>query len=65
MLAAYGLVLAAYARAPLSYAGAVREVGVVFGALAGWLVLREPFGPRRLAGAALVAAGVVLVAAAG
>ncbi len=59
---AYSLVLAAYAIAPVAYAGAVREVSVVLGALAGWLFLKEGFGLRRTAGAALVLAGIAVLA---
>ena len=43
-LAAYSLVLSAFQIAPVSYAGAAREIGIVFGALAGWLLLGERFG---------------------
>jgi len=59
---AYMLVLAAYAIAPVAYAGAVREVSVVLAALAGWLFLKEGFGARRTAGAALVLAGIAILA---
>lgn len=62
-LGAYALVLEAFRIAPVSYAGAVRESGVVFGALAGWLVLGERFGKVRAAGATLVFAGIALLAA--
>ena len=64
-LAAYSLVLAAFQIAPVSYAGAARESGIVFGALAGWLLLGERFGAVRTAGAVLVFAGIGLLAAAG
>ncbi|MFM8322863.1 MAG: EamA family transporter, partial [Chloroflexota bacterium] len=64
-LGAYTLVLNAYAIAPLSYGGAVREVSVVIGALAGWKLLGEPLGRRRVLGAAVIFAGVLLIAAAG
>ena len=64
MLFAYILVLRAYVVAPLAYAGAVREVGVVIAALAGWLWLGESFGARRLAGAIAVFLGIVVLAAA-
>jgi drug/metabolite transporter (DMT)-like permease len=37
---------------------AVRETSVVFGAIIGIVVLRESFGPRRLAAACLVTAGI-------
>src|SRR5260370_1399012 len=63
--AAYLLVLYVYARAPVAYAGAIRESSIVLGALAGWLWLRESFGARRLAGALLTCAGIALIALAG
>jgi len=62
MMVAYALVLRAYAVAPLGYAGAVREVGVVIAALAGWLWLGERFGPRRVVGAVAVFAGILVLA---
>jgi len=62
---AYTLVLAAYAIAPVAYAGAVREVSVVLAALAGWLFLGEGLGARRTAGAVLVLAGIAILAAYG
>ncbi len=64
-LAAYALVLAAYRLAPVSYAGAVREISVVVGALAGRLLFGEPFGMRRTIGAAIIFAGILLIALAG
>ena len=64
MVFAYSLVLRAYAIAPLAYAGAVREVGVVIAALAGWLWLRESFGVRRLLAAVAVFLGIVVLAVA-
>ena len=60
--AAYALVLRAFQIAPISYAGAAREVGIVFGALAGWLLLGERFGRIRSVGAVLVFAGIGLLA---
>src|SRR5258708_4804210 len=63
--AAYLLVLYVYARAPVAYAGAIRESSIVLGALAGWLWLRESFGARRLAGALVTCAGIALIALAG
>ncbi len=63
-LAAYSLVLSAFRIAPVSYAGAAREIGIVFGALAGWLLLGERFGGIRTAGAALVFAGIAALAVA-
>lgn len=58
----YLLVLAVYARARVSYAGAIRESSVVLGALAGWLWLGEEFGPRRVIGAVVIFLGVLTIA---
>lgn len=59
----YLLVLAAMQQAPVSLVAPAREVSVVLVALAGWLLLREPHPLRRLGGAAVVVAGVALLAA--
>ena len=61
-LAAYGLVLRAFQIAPISYAGAAREISIVFGALAGWLLLGERFGGPRTLGAVLVFFGIGVLA---
>jgi len=65
LVLSYGLVLFAYTLAPVAYAGAVREVSVVFAALAGWRWLNEPMGRQRLAGAMLIVVGIGLIAIAG
>ncbi len=65
-VAAYALVLyAMQAGTPASYAGAVREVSVVLGTAIGVFILKESSTPLRIAGAATVAAGVVLIRLAG
>lgn len=64
-MAAYGLVLRAYALAAVSYTGAVREIGIVFAALIGWRWLGEDFGAIRTAGAVLIFLGIVLIAVTG
>lgn len=61
-LGAYALVLAAYGAAPVAYAGALREISIVIGALAGWRLFGEPFGARRVIGAGIIAAGIVVIA---
>jgi drug/metabolite transporter (DMT)-like permease len=60
-LVAYGIVLWAQSRAPLAEVAAIREVSVVFAALIGMLFLKEQFGPRRVAAAVVIAAGIVLI----
>jgi drug/metabolite transporter (DMT)-like permease len=47
--------------APLSLVAPAREMSMMVGALFGMLILREPVGPWRLAGCAVLAAGVVLL----
>ena len=47
---------------PLGPVSALRETSVIFGAVLGTLVLKEGFGPRRIAAAALVTVGIVLLA---
>jgi drug/metabolite transporter (DMT)-like permease len=45
----------------VSYVSSVREMAVVVAALFGMLILREPFGEKKLAGAALIFAGIVCI----
>jgi drug/metabolite transporter (DMT)-like permease len=59
---AYALVLAALQRASAASVAAVRETSVVIAAALARIVLAEPVGLRRLAGAALVVAGIALLA---
>jgi len=61
----YGVVLYAQTMGPVAQVTALRETSVVFAALIAWVFLRERLGPRRWAGAALVAAGAVLIAFSG
>lgn len=58
---AYGLVLWAMTVAPIAGVSAFRETSVVFAALIGILFFGENAGPRRLAGAAIVAVGAVVL----
>ncbi len=61
-LVAYMLALFAYTFAPLSYSGAIREVSAVIGAFLGWQFLKEKMGGIRVVGAAIVFAGVMVIA---
>ncbi len=58
---AYALVLTAFTMSKVSYVAAAREIGIVFGALLGALVLKEKHGAARVAGAVLVFLGVSLI----
>lgn len=59
---AYLMAVFSYSIAPLSYAGSIREVSVVFGALAGWWFLKEKMGGIRLLGAFVIFVGIVVIA---
>ncbi len=58
---AYGLVLWAQTRGTLAPIAALRETSVIFGAIIGTLVFREPFGRGRIIATVLVVAGIVLL----
>jgi len=57
----YGITIWAMGVAPMAHVVAVRETSVIFGAAIGTLVLKEPFGRFRIAAAAVVASGAVLL----
>ena len=59
--ASYAIVIWAMTVAPIALVAALRETGVLFAALFGVALLREPLLPARIAAACLVLAGVVLV----
>jgi len=62
-MTAYAAVLyAMQAGTPASYAGAVREISVVLGVIAGVLLLKERGTTMRVVGALCVAAGVAVIA---
>jgi drug/metabolite transporter (DMT)-like permease len=61
MVAAYGAVMWAQARAPLAEVAALRETGVISAAVIGAVFFRERFGLRRIGAAAVVALGIVLI----
>ena len=59
---AYLIAVFSYSIAPVSYAGAVREVSVVFGALTGWWFLKERLGGVRVLGAVIIFVGILVIA---
>jgi drug/metabolite transporter (DMT)-like permease len=59
---AYALVLGALTLAPAPSVAAVRETSILFAVALAAVVLRERIGPLRAVGAALLVAGVALVA---
>jgi drug/metabolite transporter (DMT)-like permease len=58
-VASYGIVLWAMTLAPIAAVAALRETSVIFAALIGAWLLREGHVARRVAGAAVVAIGVI------
>jgi drug/metabolite transporter (DMT)-like permease len=62
---AYGLVLVAVRFAPVGYVATLRESSVVIGAAAGWLLLHERLGGRRLVSSCVVTVGLVALIAFG
>jgi drug/metabolite transporter (DMT)-like permease len=63
--ASYMLVLVSYTIAPVSYAGAVREISIVFAAFMGWRWLREDLGLLRILGASVIFVGILIIAIGG
>jgi phosphonate utilization associated putative membrane protein len=55
----YGIALWAMTHAPVASVAALRESSVLFAALLGWLLLKEPFGTQRVLGTAIILAGMV------
>ena len=58
---AYALVIYAMSVAPMALVSSLRETSVIFAALIGSLLFREPFGRQRIVAAILVCCGVVLI----
>ncbi|MFZ5781719.1 MAG: EamA family transporter [Pseudomonadota bacterium] len=57
----YGIAIYALVLGPMAHVAALRETSVLFGALMGTLLLGEPFGVRRVAAAAVIVGGLVLM----
>ena len=57
----YGAALLAFSMTEAATVTAMRETSVVFGAILGAVFLKEGFGPRRIAAACILAAGLLLL----
>ena len=62
-LASYGLALSAYRIGDVPRLAALRETSILFGVLIAWLFLKERVAGMRLAGAATIALGAVVLVA--
>ena len=58
---AYAMVIYAMSVAPMGMVSSLRETSVIFAALIGTFLFREPFGRQRIIAATLVCCGVVLI----
>lgn len=61
MMLTYGLVIYAFTQGPLAYVSALRETSILFAAIIGAVMLKESFGLKRIAAAAVIVAGIVLL----
>lgn len=61
MMLTYGVVIYAFTQGALAYVSALRETSVLFGAIIGAVLLKESFGPRRIAAAGAIVAGILLM----
>jgi drug/metabolite transporter (DMT)-like permease len=60
-LSGYTIVVWALSQGAMAPVAALRETGVIFAALIGTFILKEPLGGRRVFAAACMAGGVVLI----
>lgn len=60
-LLSYGIVIWAMTKAPIAPVAALRETSVLFGAVLAFFLLKEPLKPARLAAAAMIVCGLVLI----
>lgn len=60
-LVSYGIVIWAMTRAPVATIAALRETSVIFAAVIGATMLKEPFSTWRLAGALMVVTGIAIL----
>ena len=58
---AYALVIYAMSLGAMAVVSSLRETSVIFAAIIGTLILREPFGKNRIRAAIIVAAGIILM----
>lgn len=60
-LLSYGIVIWAMTKAPIAPVAALRETSVLFGAVLAFFLLKEPLKPARIAAAAMILCGLVLI----
>ena len=65
MFTAYAMVIYALTLSQMAHVAALRETSVIFAAVIGTLILKEPLGVKRVFAAAVVAGGIILLALSG
>lgn len=65
MFTTYAIVIYAMTLTQVTHVAALRETSIIFAAIIGMLVLKEPLGLRRVVAAAIVACGIIVVALSG
>ncbi len=65
MFTGYAIVIYAMTLTQLTNVAALRETSVIFAAVIGTLILKEPLGAKRIFAAVIVAVGIILVALSG
>ncbi len=60
-IGSYGLMIFAMSMAAIAPLAALRETSVIFAALIGYFILKEPFGLRRVAATAMVLGGIAVL----
>ncbi len=64
-LASYSIAIWAMTKAPIGLVASLRETSVLFAAILGAVLFKEPFGPKRWAALALIVGGIVVLRLAG
>jgi drug/metabolite transporter (DMT)-like permease len=65
MFATYAIVIYALTLTQMTHVAALRETSVIFAAVIGTLILKEPLGVKRIFAATVVAVGIILVTLSG
>lgn len=65
MFTAYAIVIYALTLSQMAHVAALRETSVIFAAVIGTLILKEPLGVKRIFAATVVAGGIILLALSG
>ena len=65
MFATYAIVIYALTLTQMAQVAALRETSVIFAAVIGTLILKEPLGVKRIFAATVIAAGIILMVVSG